>query len=105
VQARLADFFFSVSLCGKQCLIETHSEYLIERFRRRVAEAEGDSLRRLLKIYFVERVAGKTRCRPVEVTEYGAIPEWPQDFFDQSQEETEHILQAATQKRAANRAK
>jgi hypothetical protein len=37
VQARLADFFLSVALIGKQCLLETHSEYLIDRFRRRVA--------------------------------------------------------------------
>jgi predicted ATPase len=105
VQARLADFFISISLCGKQCLIETHSEYLIERFRRRVAEAAGESLTSLLKIYFTERVSGQTKCRPVEVTRYGAIPNWPQDFFDQSQYETEHILQAASQKRAAERAK
>jgi predicted ATPase len=105
VQARLADFFLSVALSGKQCLIETHSEYLIERFRRRVAEAEGESLTSLLKIYFTERVGGETKCRAVEVTKYGAIPNWPQDFFDQSQYETEQILQAATEKRAAERDK
>jgi predicted ATPase len=105
VQARLADFFLSVALSGKQCLIETHSEYLIERFRRRVAEAQGDALTRLLKIYFTERENGQTTCRPVEVTKYGAIPDWPKDFFDQSQSETEHILQAATIKRAAERVK
>jgi predicted ATPase len=105
VQARLADFFLSVALSNKQCIIETHSEYLIERFRRRVAEAEGDRLTRILRIYFTERVEGETKCRPVQVTQYGAIPDWPADFFDQSQFETEHILQAAMEKRTAERGK
>jgi predicted ATPase len=103
VQARLADFFLSVSLSGKQCLIETHSEYLIERFRLRVAQAEGESLRSLLKIYFTERVSGETKCRPVEITKYGAVSDWPKDFFDQGQIETEHILQAARDKRNAEK--
>lgn len=105
VQARLADFFLSVALAGKQCLLETHSEYLVERFRRRIAEAEGDSLTHILKIYFTERKAGETTCRPVDVSKYGAISDYPEDFFDQSQRETESILRAARAKRASERAK
>ena len=103
VQARLADFFISVALSGKQCLIETHSEYLIERFRRRVAEADEDRFAKMLNIYFTERIGGDTRCRPVEVTKYGAIPDWPLEFFDQAQYETERILQAASKKRASKK--
>jgi len=101
VQARLADFFLSVALIGKQCLLETHSEYLIDRFRRRVAAATGDSLVSVLKIYFTERTNGKTECREVEVSRYGAIASWPKDFFEQSQIETESILMAAARKRQA----
>lgn len=104
VQARLADFFLSIALSGKQCLLETHSEYLIERFRRRVAESSGDFLTSMLKIFFTERVAGDTKCREVEVSKYGAIADWPRDFFDQSQIETELILKAAAAKRSAERA-
>ncbi len=103
VQARLADFFLSVALIGKQCLLETHSEYLIERFRRRVAEAMEDSLLSVLKIYFTERLKGTTICEEVEVSRYGAIASWPEDFFDQSQIETELILRAASKKRLAER--
>jgi|SRR5579862_767952 len=103
VQARLADFFLSVALNGKQCLLETHSEYLIERFRRRIAEASGDSLVKTIKMYFTERSGGNTKCRAVQVSQYGAIADWPEDFFDQSQIETELILQAASLKRTAER--
>lgn len=31
VQSRLADFFVSLNLLGKQCIVETHSEYIINR--------------------------------------------------------------------------
>lgn len=100
VQARLGDFFLSVSLTGKQCLIETHSEYLLHRLRRRIAEAPGDELERVCALYFVERVSGSTRCRPVKISRYGAISEWPQDFFDQAQEEGERVIAAALKKRS-----
>jgi predicted ATPase len=103
VQARLADFFLSVSLIGKQCLLETHSEYLIDRFRHRVASAVGDSLVDTLKIYFTEREGGTTKCREVPVSRYGAISDWPKDFFEQSQIESESILRAAAAKRQSEK--
>ncbi|MCA1431255.1 DUF3696 domain-containing protein [Bradyrhizobium sp. NBAIM16] len=103
VQARLADFFLSVSLIGKQCLLETHSEYLIDRFRHRVASASGDSLVQTLRIYFTERDGGTTKCREVPVSRYGAISDWPKDFFEQSQIESESILRAAAAKRQSEK--
>ncbi|MBL8595284.1 MAG: DUF3696 domain-containing protein [Devosia sp.] len=99
VQARLADFFFSLSLLGKQCILETHSEYLVERFRRRIAEAPGDVLNERVKIFFTEKVKGQTRCREVKLSRYGSVLDWPPDFFDQAQTETESILRAAQKKR------
>lgn len=103
VQTRLADFFISVSLTGKQCLLETHSEYLIHRLRRRIAEAPGEDLTPLSKLYFVERNGGQTTCRPIDITQFGAISDWPKDFFDQAQIETESILTAASVKRQNNK--
>jgi predicted ATPase len=105
VQTRLADFFLSVSLIGKQCLLETHSEYLVERLRRRIAEADGDSLTSIARIYFTERVSGETSLRPAEVTRYGALSSYPPDFFDQSAEEAEGIVKAAIEKRELERSK
>jgi predicted ATPase len=99
VQARLADFFYSVALSGKQCLLETHSEYMIDRFRLRIAEEDNDALRNMLSIYFTERHGHQAKCRAVEITRYGAISDWPKDFFDQSQTETRKILEAASIKR------
>jgi predicted ATPase len=103
VQTRLADFFIAMALSGKQCLLETHSEYLIHRLRRRIAEAPGEALTNLCRLYFVERAGGQTSCRQVDITRYGAILDWPIDFFDQSQVEAERILSAASAKRASER--
>ena len=105
VQTRLADFFISMAISGKQCLLETHSEYLIHRLRRRIAEAPGDQLTSLSKLYFVERSGDSTSCKPVDITKYGAVLDWPSDFFDQSQMETENILSAASIKRAEEQKK
>jgi predicted ATPase len=98
VQTRLADFFLSMALLHKQCLIETHSEYLINRLRLRAAEASGKSVSDLIKLYFVEKTNGFTTYRDVVINEYGTIVRWPRGFFDQSQREIEEILLAADRK-------
>ena len=103
VQTRLADFFMAMALQGKQCLIETHSEYLVNRLRYRIAAAEGDALVSASKVYFVEKKGGQTSHREVVISKYGAISDWPEDFFDQSQEETDRILSAANRKHRAER--
>jgi predicted ATPase len=98
VQTRLADFFLSMALLHKQCLIETHSEYLINRLRLRAAEASGRSVSDLMKLYFVEKAGSFTTYRDVVINEFGTILRWPKGFFDQSQREIEDILLAADRK-------
>lgn len=106
VQTRLGDFFLSIVLAGKQCLIETHSEYLINRLRFRAAEQdETNRVTDQLKIYFVEKSSDSSDFREVKVNEYGAILQWPEGFFDQSQVESEAILRAASIKKKGQRQK
>jgi predicted ATPase len=100
VQTRLGDFFLSIVLMGKQCLIETHSEYLINRLRYRAAsEGDGNRVTNNLTVYFTEKKDGASSFREVKVNEYGAVLEWPEGFFDQSQREAEEILKAAMTKK------
>jgi predicted ATPase len=103
VQTRLGDFFLSMALSHKQCIIETHSEYLINRLRLRLASASDDTLNSLLKTYFVEKSGLQSTFREVFVNEFGAIVDWPAGFFDQSQFEAEEIIKAAVRKRKARR--
>jgi predicted ATPase len=100
VQTLLADFFLSMTALGKQCVVETHSEYLINRVRFRTAAAvEGNPWLSRQKMYFVERPSEGSTFREVEINEFGAVVQWPEGFFDQSQKEAEEILRAASKKR------
>ena len=104
VQTLLSDFFISMALCNKQCIVETHSEYFIDRLRFRIAAASSeDEINRQAKIYFVEKSSQGSSFREVVINEYGAISDWPEGFFDQSQQQAEEILRAAAAKRKGKR--
>ena len=104
VQTRLADFFLSITQLNKQCVLETHSEYLINRIRFRVAAAvEQNPWVEAVKTYFVERPPEGSTFQQIEINEYGAVVDWPEGFFDQSQQEAEAILGAAMIKRKRRR--
>lgn len=99
VQSLLGDFFLSMGQLGKQCLVETHSEYLVNRLRLRIAEAKDDAVLKLVKIYFVEREGSVSHFREVKPNEYGAILEWPAGFFDEGAMQAESIIRLGTEKR------
>lgn len=99
VQSLLGDFFLSMGQLGKQCLIETHSEYLVNRLRFRIAKAEDDAILNLVKIYFAERKGNASHFREVKPNQYGAILEWPAGFFDEGVLQAESIIRSGIEKR------
>jgi len=99
IQSRLGDFFLATALSGRQIIIETHSEYIINRIRYRFAASEDNRIKELTKIFFVEKEEGQSKFREVEINEYGGISEWPEGFFDQSHDEIKNIFQASMEKR------
>lgn len=106
VQTLLGDFFLSMALSNKQCIVETHSEYFIDRLRFRIAAASPErELKSQTKIYFVEKPSQSSSFREVVINEYGAISDWPEGFFDQSQQQAEAILTAALVKKRAKKNK
>lgn len=104
VQARLADFFISMSMLGKQCIIETHGEHIIDRIRFRIASStDNDDIRRDLKIYSFQQSEGSTSFEDIEISRYGAITNWPAGFFDQGMRESERIVQKQFERRKNER--
>jgi predicted ATPase len=99
VQARLGDFFLALAADGRQVFAETHSEYLIDRLRLRVALASDNRVREFVNVMFSTKDEQGTKIVPIEISEYGAITNWPPDFFDQSQNDIAKILKAAALKR------
>jgi predicted ATPase len=99
MQSRLCDFFIAMSAAHRQCFIETHSEYLINRLRLRIAQSRDEKVKDGTKVFFVKKVDGVSHLSEVAITKFGVIPDWPEDFFDQTDAEIEQILVEANQKR------
>ncbi|MFZ1410481.1 MAG: DUF3696 domain-containing protein [Micropruina sp.] len=90
VQGRLADFLLS-SRPGVGVLVETHSEALVTRLRRRVAEGVRPNQ---IAIVFTERESGGAVTRELALSEYGDLSEWPTGFLSTSEEDVRAILKA-----------
>jgi predicted ATPase len=86
VQAELADALISATKAtqnGKarntQLVIESHSEHLLQRIQRRVAEGELKS--EDVAIYFCKRSNTGAELEELKIDEYGEINNWPDNFF------------------------
>ncbi|MFB6324609.1 DUF3696 domain-containing protein [Pantoea deleyi] len=99
VQSRLCDLFIALAESGRQCIIETHSEYMINRLRLRIAQEDKSSIKDETSLYFITKDKGYSEFQPVLVNKYGSVIEWPKDFFDQTDREIERILYEASLKR------
>lgn len=104
VQTRLADFFASLMLSGKQCIIETHSEYLVSRLRFLSAMAQDTDFAQHTKIYFVEKPQEESVYREITISDTGVIRNWPEGFFDESEKNAEALIRAQIKKNRERRA-
>ncbi len=81
VQANLADVFIDAwKKCNVQILFESHSEHLLHRLQRRIAEEEirEDDV----GLFFCStNGSGGSSISQLEVDQFGNISNWPKDFF------------------------
>jgi predicted ATPase len=82
-QAGLADLFLTAAQeRNLQLIIESHSEHLLTRLQRRIAEAEQPLANPDdIKLYFCEIGVQGFRIAPVWVNIFGEIENWPDNFF------------------------
>jgi len=105
VQSRLADFFISMALLDKQCIIETHSEYFIDKLRLRICQSllrDNVEIKKLAKIYFFDKNGLETSIKEIEINEFGDYNIWPNDFFDELQHIGDDILNSINEKMFKN---
>jgi len=80
VQAVLADVFIdAIKTRHIQIILESHSEHLLRRLQRRMAE-------KLINVsdaalYFCQMEGGSSRIDALQLSEYGDITNWPDGFF------------------------
>lgn len=98
LQQKLADFLLAIARTKCQLIVETHSEHLVSRLRRHIAEDYTDEFVDEIRILFAERdEGGATKFRHVPVNRFGAVDpdQWPEGFFDQAPNESASIVEAA----------
>ncbi len=79
-QAQLADLFLEViAERNLQILVESHSEHLLTRLQRRIAEKQIDQDD--VALYFCRNTDGESTIERLQVTESGDIKNWPENFF------------------------
>jgi predicted ATPase len=80
VQAGLADVFIDAIKTRKiQIILESHSEHLLRRLQRRIAEEQlsADSA----SLYFCNMRNGSSQLEHLELDIFGNITNWPDGFF------------------------
>lgn len=85
-QADLGDLFIEFADQGKQLFVETHSQYILLRLLRRIAERKLDSSR--LRVFFVSRGETGSRAETLVLDDHGSITNWPPGFFEEAYKET-----------------
>jgi predicted ATPase len=87
MQCELADLFVAMANKKQTVIVETHSEHLLLRLRRLVAEDKVKS--EDVAIYFVEGDGIKSTITPITLQDNGHIKpiDWPKDFFGESLKE------------------
>ena len=98
VQAGLADvFIYVIKNRNMQIILESHSEHLLRRLQRRIAEEqlqENDTA-----LYFCQlNEQGNSELIPLELDAYGNINNWPVGFFGDEMGELLAMTEAAMQR-------
>jgi predicted ATPase len=86
-QAALADVIINAALHRKvQVVLESHSEHLLLRIQRRIAE--GSLKSEDVKFYFSQANNGHSELKELDVDLFGTIKNWPANFMGDAFGET-----------------
>jgi predicted ATPase len=98
-QSALGDALLAaVKARGTQLLVETHSDRLLRRIQRRIAE--GRANKDHVAVYLIHGRDHGSEIRELVIDEYGDIPNWPHEFFGDLNDDLAAIAAAARQRRA-----
>lgn len=97
LQADLADLFIEYAQEeNRQVIIETHSEHLVLRIRRRVAEGVLDPEK--VAILFVNKKGPESEVRRLDMNGKGHFDDWPEGFFDEGYQEAMALAVASAKR-------
>lgn len=93
-QSPLGDLFLNTAKTGRgQVIVETHSENLLMRIRRRIAEGADP---KLVAVYWIEdHPEGHSSVRRINIDTYGELDWWREGIFSEGYEEVRAMRRAA----------
>ncbi len=98
VQSGLADAIIGIAEARDlQVIVESHSEHILRRFQRRVAEETIAA--DMVKLYFVSQKEGKAHLADLGLTLFGEITNWPENFFGDDMGEITATRKAALKRK------
>jgi predicted ATPase len=78
---RLAEFVVGLGRAGKQVILETHSEHIVNAIRVLAAES-SDPVE--CGVFFIDTSDGVPRIVSLTVAEDGTVSGWPRGFFGEA---------------------
>ena len=101
-QAALADLMLYVAETRKlQLIVESHSEHIVRRLQRRIAEAQRPfATPENIKMYYCESGKTGSTVSEVEVDRFGQISNWPDRFMGDISGDLHSMLRAALERRS-----
>jgi predicted ATPase len=94
LQVRLAYFFFGMAHAGKQVIVETHSEHLVNAIRVAVAESADEAVAEMCRTYFLQLASDEPIVHELSVKRDGMFEDIPKTFFGEALELTGRLLRA-----------
>ncbi len=102
-QAELADVIIQAALHRRvQVILESHSEHLLLRLQRRIAEEAISNSD--VKLYFADAPQGVSQLTPLDLDMFGNIRNWPDKFMGDALGETAKAELRRIQRRREARA-
>lgn len=92
MQMCLADFLISLIHQGKQVIVETHSDHILNRIIRRIMEDKSSFLLDNVSVYYVQKENNESVVSPIEIDKIHGIAKCPPDFFSQYTSEVDTIV-------------
>lgn len=92
LQADIGDLLIEITKLEKDIIIETHSEHLLLRIKRRIAE--GSLHAEDVAIYYFNLTPEGTQIKKIKIDKSGRFENWPEGFFEEDIKETLAITKA-----------
>jgi predicted ATPase len=93
LQVRLAEFFIAISRAGRQIVLETHSEHIVNALRVAAAEDPSGTIATSIAMYYVAS-GDRPKLHELHVQPDGTVPDWPTEFFGEALALSGRLLRA-----------